>query len=221
MGSTFAITGFVIWPDLPKMQSLNHVVKTLPMVYAYHATAENECVTPVNTSCGGTNVDDRGYINSMETRLVVGMKFTCNGTIVGWRVAGTVGQGRQYPKLQVWRLRNASASSQEYFKPGNDILMEGTVSSPPVDCDIFEHTLDKASQVTVQSGDILGIELPPENDQAFDVLYALGGGPLTYIYRQRLPSPFDLNSTVIPLFGPFNVQPLINLIVATAGISIT
>ena len=98
--------------------------------------------------------------------------------------------------------------------------MEGTVSSPPVNCNIFEHTLDEASQVTVQSGDILGIELPPDNDQAFDILYALDGGPLTYIYRRRLSSPFDIDSAAIPLFGPFNVQPLINLIVTTAGISI-
>lgn len=185
----------------------------------FHTTAKSECATHVNILCGGTNVDDRGHLNSVETRLAVGMNFTCNGTIVGWRVAGTVGQGRQYPKLQVWRLRNASSSSQEYFKPGNDISMEGTVSSPPVVCDIFEHMLDKESQVTVQSRDILGIELPPDNNQAFDVLYALGGGPLTYIYRQRLPSPFDLNNNAIPLFGPSNVQPLINMIVATAGIN--
>ena len=142
------------------------------------------------------------------------MKFACNVTIVGWRVAGTVGQGRQYPKLQVWRLTNASSSSQEYFKPCSDISMKETVSSPPVDGDIFEHILDEASRVSVQSGDILGIELPPGNDQTFDILYALGGGLLTYIYRWQLPSPFDLNSTIIPLFGRYNVQPLINLIVA-------
>ena len=32
MESTFAITGFAIWPDLPKMQSLNHTIKTHPTV---------------------------------------------------------------------------------------------------------------------------------------------------------------------------------------------
>ena len=176
--------------------------------------AQNDsCITPVNTFCGA-NASDRGQTNGVQTRLVVGMKFTCSGTITGWRVAGIVGQGTQYPKLQVWRLRNASSSSQEYFKPGNDISMEGTVSSPPVDCNIFEHTLDKASQVSVQSGDILGTELPPDNDQAFDILHTTNDGPLTYIYNQQLPSPFDLNNTTIRLFGPFSAQPLINLIVA-------
>ena len=154
----------------------------------------------------------------IETRIITGKQFACDGTIVGWRVAGTVGRGRQYPKLQVWRLRNASASSQEYFKPGNDISMEGTVSSPPVDCDIFEHTLDKVSQVTVQSGDILGIELPPGNDQAFDVLYDLDGEPLTYIYRRRLANEIELTDG---LFGQFNVQPLIDLRVIPAGKGIT
>ena len=32
MGSTFAIIGFAIWPDLPRTQSLNHAIKTLPAV---------------------------------------------------------------------------------------------------------------------------------------------------------------------------------------------
>ena len=89
--------------------------------------------------------------------------------------------------------------------------MEGTVSSPPVNCDIFEHTLDEASQVTVQSGDILGIELPPENDQAFDILYALGGGPLTCIYRRWLNNEIEL------IDGLSSVQPLIELRVIPAG----
>ena len=114
----------------------------------------------MNTSCGGTNIDDRGQPYGVETRLVVGMKFTCSGMVVGWRVAGTVGQGRQYPKLQVWRLRNASLSSQEYFKPGNDISMEGTVSSPPVDCDTFEHTLDEASRMKFTVETFLALSYP-------------------------------------------------------------
>ena len=32
MGSTIAIIGFAIWPDLPRTQSLNHAIKTLSMV---------------------------------------------------------------------------------------------------------------------------------------------------------------------------------------------
>ena len=171
----------------------------------------------MNLTCGPI-ARDRGFTLGIETRIITGKQFSCDGTIVGWRVAGTVGRGRQYPKLQVWRLRNASSSSQEYFKPGNDISMEGTVSSPPVDCDIFEHTLDEASQVIVQRGDILGIELPPGNDQAFDVLYDLDGEPLTYIYRCRLANEIELTDG---LFGRFNVQPLIDLRVTPAGKGVT
>ena len=32
IGSTFAIIEFTIWPDLPKTQSLNHVIKNCPTV---------------------------------------------------------------------------------------------------------------------------------------------------------------------------------------------
>ena len=31
-----AIIGFAIWPDLPKIQSLNHTIKTIPMIYSTH-----------------------------------------------------------------------------------------------------------------------------------------------------------------------------------------
>ena len=35
-GSTITIIGFAIWPDLPRTQSLNHAIKTLPMVFAMY-----------------------------------------------------------------------------------------------------------------------------------------------------------------------------------------
>ena len=177
------------------------------MYLTHYATGQSECITPVNVFQCGINANDRGLNTSIETRLITGMEFPCNGTIVGWRVAGIVGQGTQYPKLQVWRRRG---TTEEYYKPGRDISMEGLVSSTPVNCTIFEHSLDEAAQVCVQTGDILGIELPPGNDQAFDILYALGGGPQNYIYRQRLPTSVNLTNSSI-LFGISNNQPLLDL----------
>ena len=35
MGSTIVIIGFAIWPDSPRMQSLNHPIKTLPTVHRF------------------------------------------------------------------------------------------------------------------------------------------------------------------------------------------
>ena len=91
----------------------------------------------------GANAKDRGFAG-IETRLFVGMPFTCNGTIVGWRLAGRVGQGRHYPRLQVWRRVNDSSSSSSW---GNTLQWKKKVASSPVGCGIFEHTLDKASRV--------------------------------------------------------------------------
>ena len=152
-------------------------------------------------------ISDRGLDDGIETRIIKGMEFTCHGTIVGWSVTGTVGQGTQYPMLQVWRANTTVPG--EYYKPDQDISMEGSFSSPPVDCGIFEHTLDEAAQVSVQPGDIIGIELPPGEDQAFDILLDTGGGPLNYVYRQRLP--ITLNAWGMFPFGIFDVQPQINL----------
>ena len=41
MGSTIAIIGFAIWPDLTRTQSLNHAIKTCPTVLDYERVGTN------------------------------------------------------------------------------------------------------------------------------------------------------------------------------------
>jgi hypothetical protein len=53
--------------------------------------------------------------------------------------------------------------------------------------------LKKEYQVYIQSGDILGFEMPPTNDDDFDISFARGlGGPTNYMFQELLNS----NSTI-------------------------
>ena len=86
--------------------------------------------------------------------------------------------------------------------------------SQQVDCDIIEHTLNERDRISVQPGDVIGIELPPLQNQAFHVLFE-PGGELNYLYRQRLPDTVNLQGS--RLSSVSREQPLIELTV-TPGI---
>ena len=88
--------------------------------------------------------------------------------------------------------------------------MENSVPSPQVDCDVIEHTLNERDRISVQPGDVIGIELPPLFDQAFQVLFE-PGGELNYIYRQQLPDTVELQGP--SLSSVFREQALIDLTV--------
>ena len=52
---------------------------------------------------------------------------------------------------------------------------------------VFYCALKQSIHVSVQFGDILGIELPPTNDASFD-LYFTDRGPVNYVFQQQLSS---------------------------------
>ena len=129
------------------------------------------------------------------------MNFTCHGTIVGWTVTGEKVQGKtQYPELQVWRA-DLSQGSDYYYKPGADISVnpEGPVSPCEIvtqTCrQIFQCRLRADSQVSVQPGDILGVELPQTPNSSFHLYFiSIPGTQDHYIYQQQLPSSVHTSS---------------------------
>ena len=129
----------------------------------------------------------------IETRLIFSMSFTCSGVIIGWTVSGRAREGTQFPKLQVWRA-NSSQGPDFYFKPEKDIQVDAEGTACEIltkTCgQIFQCRLSNDHQVSVQSGDILGVELPPEFTSGFE-LFFVGDLPDTqdhYIFLQQLGS---------------------------------
>ena len=132
------------------------------------------------------------------------MNFTCHGTIVGWTVAGERVQGRtQYPELQVWRA-DPSRGLDYYYKPGQDI----PVNPEGPACDIvtktcgqiFQCRLRVANQVSVQPGDVLGVELPQVTVSGFHLHFiSIPGTQDHYIYRRQLQSSVHTSSYTLRL----------------------
>ena len=111
-------------------------------------------------------VPDGGRCHSESPSLHVlypQMKITCNGTIVRWRAAGEetfllTGTNRNLNTvLSIWRERGAELQLYERVGIftlgfcGNGFAVEGSDS-------VFECMLPRGSRVSVQTGDIIGVE---------------------------------------------------------------
>ena len=160
------------------------------MVYV-HAAVAPQCTANFKdepTLDGGI----KGHQTTIETRLIPSMRFTCNGTIVGFTVAGALNDaGPDDPRIQVWREDKEQCGS--YQKLDSEIAVhESSCSSitSQMEARIFYCALHSEFQVSVQYGDILGIELPPISNSDFD-LYFTDGGPINYVFQRQRISKID------------------------------
>ena len=81
---------------------------------------------------------------------------------------------------------------------------------------VFQCTLKEAFRVEVQAGDILGLELPPTDDQDFEVHFTnTSGGPVNYVFRGQILSTAKLAERD----SEVNNQPQINITLAPPGIN--
>ena len=120
------------------------------------------------------------------------MEFNCTGTLMGLTVSGRNGTGTMYPKLQIWR--RSSTDANLYFKNGPEIQIDAHGSACEtitrnVNCSQEIHCrLSAANHISVFAGlDIIGVELPPINDQLFELLF-VGSEQLQYVWRREVTS---------------------------------
>ena len=159
--------------------------------------------------------------NDLEMRywtrrsLIPGMNFTCDGTITNVTVGGhgVLQPGRrpnQRIRLRIWK--------EGATDPGVYHRSEKTIFLEPSTCRSDEQNKRRfyvcrlmiGRQVSVEPGDILGIELPPRNVTDFELHSVSAPGMTNYIFRgTNLPLMVDLydrmNKTEVDL------QPLIML----------
>ena len=129
----------------------------------------------------------------MTTQLFPNLRFGCNGTIVRLTVAVGVNNGQQSPKVQIWR-ENVIHSDRLYYKPGPDILISNSACEDfTLSEGIFQCTLSESARVSVQPGDILGLEIPPTNDDDYKVLFTTSGGSETNVFQRQLSSTVNLS----------------------------
>ena len=132
--------------------------------------------------------------NFDSTRLIPGMNFTYSGTIEKVSVVGMQQNGnKRRVKLQIWRpyygTRHCRVNTIELsFKTWKK---RGMVCD-----DIYEYecTLKKNEQISVKSGDILGIKLPPSHNANFELYSVTESGLTNYIFKQDHSSTIDSTS---------------------------
>ena len=116
------------------------------------------------------------------------MELTCQGILVEWTVSGRAGHGTMYPKLQIWR--RSTLDSSQYTKIGPEIQIDAEGSAceniSQVCSQTFHCTLLPSYQVEVRSGiDIIGVELPPLDNQGFE-LYFIESSQRQYVFRREV-----------------------------------
>ena len=108
----------------------------------------------------------------MTTRPFRDLKFGCTGTIVKVTAAISFNSGEQDPKIQIWRGNKTHPGL--FYKTISDISLDW--ATPPCYRSSYNRTdgtfqciLTEESSVSVQPGDFLGLEIPPTNDDNFEI----------------------------------------------------
>lgn len=128
------------------------------------------------------------------TRLIPEMKFVCSGTVVGYTVAMRRLSGELHPVIQIWRRNDSECQPVNmYYKAETDIkitdnlcvhgLVEVANNSNVFHCDLIN-----TARVSIQPGDILGLKLPPGNNDASVLAFAHVGrkGQTSYSFGEQL-----------------------------------
>ena len=129
-------------------------------------------------------------------------------------IAVALDDGKQNPKVQIWRKNKTG--SDLYFKPGPDIL----ITDPSCNEDfmnvlqegIFQCMLLETAKVSVQPGDILGLEVPPTDDDNYQVLFKENDeiqSGMMYTFERKLHSSVNLSEADMIM----NHQPQISILV--------
>ena len=103
---------------------------------------------------------------------------------------------RPHSQVQIWR-RNGSHNSTIYYQVGGVVV--DTAGQGSTVC-VAERTiigntrwciLHDNLQVSVQPGDIFGLELPSTKD---DEIFFTSGGPVNYVFGRQLDSNVNLSN---------------------------
>ena len=132
------------------------------------------------------------------TLIIPDMIFTCSGTVTGWRAAGvfrTAGSARTNSVLSIWRERSNEPSTYDRIDPGIELGRCGSEDPAPSVIgmsNVYECSLPQSERVSVQPGDVVGVELPGRTRVRFRLYFDNSGRSTNYIFSQSLQT-FNLD----------------------------
>ncbi len=137
---------------------------------------------------------DVSFPTGPYTRLIPEMTFACNGVITGYTAAfmDRTHPGDQDPIIQVWRKNIHVSQFGSYYKTGPGIeidsaLCVGGLTEVSSGRRVFHCNLNQTREIiSVQAGDILGLELPTRvNDDILRLAFArVSSGPTNYAFNK-------------------------------------
>ena len=135
------------------------------------------------------------------------MNFTCNGTITKVTVGGVMRSGnRKMKPVRIKFWKESAIESGIYYKYQKTIVLALKKNMCNKQDEQCMFRLDCEKQISVEPGDILGIEVPQQSDADFELHSVSAPGQTNYIFRgNNLPSIVDLNDSIREI----EVQPLI------------
>ena len=149
-------------------------------------------------------LDVRDMSTNRTLRLIPEMNFACNGTIVGFTVAGRRRGRSVNPIIQIWRQNSSNIYYRTYTSIA--IIVDETVCENTSvvfqragdnDNQMWQCTnLSAKNRVSVEAGDILGLLLPPRNDTSIQLSFArVSRGPTNYVFEDKELLAVDLRNT--------------------------
>ena len=140
--------------------------------------------------------------DTLTTLVIPEMSFTCLGTVTGWRVAGEIHGGDKNSFLIIWRERSNEPGTYDRVNR-TELGICGDGSSVTGISNVYECTLPQDERVSVQPGDIVGMQLPEVNNVRFQLYFNSNNGPTNYIFNHRSSPTINLNnSPELDQFGP-------------------
>ena len=152
--------------------------------------------------------------NELTTRLFPDMEFRCSGKIESLMVAvnhRNSGRGIS-PRVQVWRENRATPGV--YYKTTVDIPISKSLSYCTLNnsTGLMQCDLRNTSLNGVQSGDILGLELPAPDSTGLEIVFVGGNSFTSLVFRRRLL--VGATVTLSMADATINEQPLLNFFIA-------
>ena len=124
-------------------------------------------------------------VNDLITALIPDMNFTHHATITEFTVAGTMPINY---KIQIWRQTCSQFGTPVYDRV-EDITVNKDVVCVSLGKNVLSCIVNDDHRVSVQPGDLLGLELNKDSEILF---INLKGGPKNFIFQGELTSPFEL-----------------------------
>ena len=151
------------------------------------------------TDCTSSGCGTRREGSTVVTRIIPDVRFTCNGSVVKWRAAGSIDSRRiTNALLGIWRERGSESGTYDRVATielgtcGNGV----EASSVAGLTNVYECTLPENLIVSVKQGDIVGIEIARNNAYRFRLYFDdTNGGPTNYVFTEQLSTVATLSQT--------------------------